>query len=86
MEARTLGRELRVSALGMGAMGLSFGLRPAADKQDAIAVLRAAARFSGRSIPRHRTLPFTEPAERGANTTHEAEGTRVTTRTFGPPQ
>jgi aryl-alcohol dehydrogenase-like predicted oxidoreductase len=42
METRTLGRELRVSAVGMGAMGLSFGLGPAADKQDAIKVLRAA--------------------------------------------
>lgn len=43
MQTRTLGRGgLEVSALGMGAMGLSFGLGPAADKQEAIKVLRAA--------------------------------------------
>ena len=42
MQTRTLGRDLRVSAIGMGAMGLSFGLGPAADKHDAIKVLRAA--------------------------------------------
>ena len=42
MQTRTLGRDLRVSAIGMGAMGLSFGLGPAANKQDAIKVLRAA--------------------------------------------
>ena len=34
MHTRTLGQNLEVSALGMGAMGLSFGLGPAADKQD----------------------------------------------------
>lgn len=42
MQARVLGQNLGVSALGMGAMGLSFGLGPAADKQDGIKVLGAA--------------------------------------------
>jgi aryl-alcohol dehydrogenase-like predicted oxidoreductase len=42
MQTRTLGQNLEVSALGMGAMGLRFGLGPAADKQEGIKVLRAA--------------------------------------------
>ena len=43
MQKRTLGTNgLEVSAIGMGAMGLSFGLGPAADKRDAVQVLRAA--------------------------------------------
>ena len=33
---------VKVSALGMGAMGLSFGLGPAADKHEGIRVLRDA--------------------------------------------
>jgi aryl-alcohol dehydrogenase-like predicted oxidoreductase len=43
MDKRTLGRSgLEVSALGLGCMGISSGLGPAADKQDGIAVIRAA--------------------------------------------
>ena len=43
MDTRTLGRNgLEVSALGFGCMGLSHGLGPAADRQDGIAVIRAA--------------------------------------------
>jgi aryl-alcohol dehydrogenase-like predicted oxidoreductase len=43
MENRTLGRSgLEVSALGLGCMGLSFGLGPATDRQHAIALIRAA--------------------------------------------
>lgn len=43
MQKRTLGNSgLEVSALGFGSMGLSFGLGPAADKRDAIALMRAA--------------------------------------------
>jgi aryl-alcohol dehydrogenase-like predicted oxidoreductase len=42
MQKRTLGKNLEVSALGLGCMGLSFGFGPAADKQDAIALIRAA--------------------------------------------
>ena len=43
MKKRTLGRSgLEVSALGLGCMGLSFGLGPAADKKNAIALIRAA--------------------------------------------
>ena len=43
MQTRTLGRSgLEVSALGYGAMGLSSAYGPAADRQDAITLLRAA--------------------------------------------
>ena len=43
MEKRKLGTsELEVSALGLGCMGLSFGYGPATDKQEAIALIRAA--------------------------------------------
>jgi aryl-alcohol dehydrogenase-like predicted oxidoreductase len=43
MEKRTLGRSgLEVSALGLGCMGMSFGYGPAGDKQEMIAVIRAA--------------------------------------------
>jgi aryl-alcohol dehydrogenase-like predicted oxidoreductase len=43
VQKRKLGRSgLEVSALGLGCMGMSFGLGPAGDKQDMIAVIRAA--------------------------------------------
>ncbi|MBV9572223.1 MAG: aldo/keto reductase [Alphaproteobacteria bacterium] len=43
MQKRTLGKSgLEVSAIGLGCMGLSFGLGPAADKHDAIKLLRTA--------------------------------------------
>jgi aryl-alcohol dehydrogenase-like predicted oxidoreductase len=43
MKTRTLGKHgLDVSALGLGCMGLSFGLGPAVDKQEGIALIRAA--------------------------------------------
>ena len=43
MQKRTLGNSnLEVSALGLGCMGMSFGYGPAADRQDMIALLRAA--------------------------------------------
>src|SRR5690242_20639411 len=43
MKTRNLGKiGPRVSALGYGAMGLSSAYGPAADKKDAIAILRAA--------------------------------------------
>ena len=43
MQKRKLGRSgLEVSALGLGCMGMSFGYGPAGDKQDMIAVIRAA--------------------------------------------
>jgi aryl-alcohol dehydrogenase-like predicted oxidoreductase len=43
MQKRKLGKSgLEVSALGLGCMGMSFGLGPAGDKQDMIAVIRAA--------------------------------------------
>jgi aryl-alcohol dehydrogenase-like predicted oxidoreductase len=43
MQTRTLGRSaLDVSALGLGCMGLSFAMGPAVEKQQAIALIRAA--------------------------------------------
>ena len=43
MKKRALGASgLEVSALGLGCMGLSYGLGPAIDKQDAIKLIRAA--------------------------------------------
>src|ERR1044072_7094200 len=43
MEKRKLGKsDLEVSELGLGCMGLSFGYGPAADKQEAISLIRAA--------------------------------------------
>ena len=42
MQKRTLGRSLEVSALGLGCMGLSHGYGIPVDKQQGIALLRAA--------------------------------------------
>src|ERR1700684_642167 len=43
MEKRKLGKSgLEVSAMGLGCMGLSFGLGPATEKQEAIHLIRAA--------------------------------------------
>jgi len=43
MESRNLGTSnLRVSAIGFGCMGLSFGYGPAVDKQHGISIIRAA--------------------------------------------
>jgi len=43
MEKRQLGRSgLEVSALGLGCMGMSFGLGPAADRQEMISLIRSA--------------------------------------------
>src|SRR5690348_2254053 len=43
MQKRKLGKSnLEVSAIGLGCMGLSFGLGPAVDKQTGITVIRAA--------------------------------------------
>ena len=43
MQKRKLGKgNLEVSALGLGCMGMSFGLGPAKDKQEMIALLHAA--------------------------------------------
>lgn len=43
MQKRTLGRSgLKVSALGFGCMGISFGDGPATSRDDGIAIIRAA--------------------------------------------
>jgi aryl-alcohol dehydrogenase-like predicted oxidoreductase len=43
MQKRKLGKSsLEVSALGLGCMGMSFGLGPAGDKQEMISVIRSA--------------------------------------------
>ncbi len=43
MKTRQLGNSgLEVSAIGLGCMGLSFGLGPATDRKEAIAVIRSA--------------------------------------------
>ncbi|HMA40988.1 MAG TPA: aldo/keto reductase, partial [Gemmatimonadales bacterium] len=43
MQKRKLGNStLEVSALGLGCMGMSFGYGPAADRQEMIALIRAA--------------------------------------------
>jgi aryl-alcohol dehydrogenase-like predicted oxidoreductase len=43
MQKRMLGKSgLEVSAIGLGCMGLSFGLGPATDRKDAIVVIRSA--------------------------------------------
>jgi aryl-alcohol dehydrogenase-like predicted oxidoreductase len=43
MQKRRLGKSnLEVSAIGLGCMGLSFGLGPAVDKKEGIALIRAA--------------------------------------------
>jgi aryl-alcohol dehydrogenase-like predicted oxidoreductase len=42
MQKRKLGNNLEVSALGLGCMGMSFGLGPAIERADGIAVIRAA--------------------------------------------
>ena len=43
MEKRKLGRSnLQVSAIGLGCMGLSFGLGPAVDKKQGVSLIRAA--------------------------------------------
>jgi aryl-alcohol dehydrogenase-like predicted oxidoreductase len=43
MQKRELGKSnLEVSAIGLGSMGMSFGLGPAIDRQDGIALIRAA--------------------------------------------
>ena len=42
MKTRKLGSDLEVSAIGLGCMGLSFGLGPATDHHDALRVIRSA--------------------------------------------
>jgi hypothetical protein len=59
MQTRRLGQTLEVSALGMGAMGLSFGLGPTADKQEAIKVSLVPPAASGVSSSRRQSLKAT---------------------------
>jgi aryl-alcohol dehydrogenase-like predicted oxidoreductase len=67
MQKRKLGKSgLEVSALGLGCMGLSFGYGPAADRQQAVALIRAAV---------ERGVTFFDTAEvYGAYTNEEVVG------------
>ena len=63
MQKRKLGNSnLEVSAIGLGCMGLSFGLGPAADKREGIAMIRAAF---------ERGVTFLDTAEGGGPFTNE---------------
>jgi aryl-alcohol dehydrogenase-like predicted oxidoreductase len=42
MQKRKLGSDLEVSAIGLGCMGMTYAYGPASDKQEMIALLRAA--------------------------------------------
>ncbi len=42
MKTRTLGRNLEVSATGLGCMGLSYGYGPSVERADGVALIRAA--------------------------------------------
>src|ERR671927_711731 len=42
MQQRKLGKNLEVSAIGLGCMGMSFGYGPPANKQEMISLLRSA--------------------------------------------
>jgi aryl-alcohol dehydrogenase-like predicted oxidoreductase len=42
MNKRILGKDLEVSALGLGCMGLSYGYGPATEKHEAIKLIRRA--------------------------------------------
>ena len=42
MQKRKLGKNLEVSAIGLGCMGMSFGLGPPADKKEMISLIRTA--------------------------------------------
>jgi aryl-alcohol dehydrogenase-like predicted oxidoreductase len=45
MDKRTLGSDLKVSALGLGCMGMSFGLGKPANKDESIKLIRRAVEF-----------------------------------------
>ena len=64
MQTRTLGKsDLKVSALGLGCMGMSFGYGPAADTRDMIALIRSAV---------ERGITFFDTAEAYGPFTNEA--------------
>jgi aryl-alcohol dehydrogenase-like predicted oxidoreductase len=42
MQKRKLGRNLEVSAIGLGCMGLSYGFGPAVDKEQGISLIQGA--------------------------------------------
>src|SRR5215217_4558106 len=55
MKVRTLGKSgLEVSAIGLGCMGISFGLGPGIDRKDGVELIRAAF---------HRGVTFFDTAE-----------------------
>ncbi|HXC48615.1 MAG TPA: aldo/keto reductase [Candidatus Sulfotelmatobacter sp.] len=66
MQKRKLGKNLEVSALGLGCMGMSFSYGPAMDKKEGIALIRAAV---------ERGITFFDTAEvYGAYTNEELVG------------
>ncbi len=60
MQKRKLGNNLEVSAIGLGCMGLSHGMGPAADRQEGIALIRSAVErgvtFLGKGAPCRRQM------------------------------
>ncbi len=68
MQKRELGsRNLEVSAIGLGGMGMSYGYGPAGDKQEMISLLRSAV---------ERGITFFDTAEVYGPFTNEEPGPR----------
>jgi aryl-alcohol dehydrogenase-like predicted oxidoreductase len=82
MQKRKLGKSgLEVSALGLGCMGMSFGLGPAKDKQEMIQLIRSAVErgvtffdtaevygpFANEQLVGEALAPFREQVVRNAN-------------------
>jgi hypothetical protein len=59
MDKRTLGQTLEVSALGLGCMGMSFGLGKPADKEESIKLIRRAVELGVRSSTQPRSTART---------------------------
>jgi aryl-alcohol dehydrogenase-like predicted oxidoreductase len=75
MEKRTLGRDLEVSAVGLGCMGMSQSYGPVPDRQDSISLIRAAVA---------RGVTFFDTAEVDETTTFADSDIRTTISRFTP--
>jgi predicted aldo/keto reductase-like oxidoreductase len=75
MEKRTLGRDLEVSAVGLGCMGMSQSYGPVPDRQDSISLIRAAVA---------RGITFFDTAEVDETTTFADSDIRTTIPRFTP--